>query len=91
LVLVITDLCDTVLKCARHFPVHGSILAFTNEVGCPTIANEESLELNLTDTSQNSGVIDLVAVQVEYGKDSAIRDWVEKFRAVPRSRQLQSC
>jgi hypothetical protein len=54
--------------------VHGSILAFTNEVGCPTIANEESHELNLTDTSQNSGVIDLVAVQVEYGKDSAIRD-----------------
>jgi hypothetical protein len=42
----------------------------------------------VADTSENGWVVNLVTIQMENGKNSTIRNRVEKLGAVPRSCQL---
>jgi hypothetical protein len=83
LLLVSPDLQHTFLEGGSHGLVHGVNVGTLNEVWLPSVTDEEGSELLVGDTSKNSGVVDLVTVEVENWEDGTITNWVEPFGAVP--------
>ncbi len=78
--------------------MHGRDIASLDEVGRPSVTDEERFQLLSANASQNGRVIDLcdvnvilsqcsapylVAVQVQYRQHRAVCDWVQKFGRVP--------
>ncbi len=58
-----------------------------DEIRCISVAPEEVIQFLVADPSEDAGIGDLVAVEVENGEDSAVSDRVQKFIGVPGSGQ----
>jgi len=60
--LVFADLCDASFHRSSHSLVHGRDIASLDEVGCPSVTDEERFELLATYASENGRVVDLCPV-----------------------------
>src|SRR5215813_10661905 len=85
LLLELTDLQDTLLEGSGHGLVHAGRVTAFNKIRCVPVADEERLELLMTDASKERGVIDLVAIEVQDRQHGAVGDRVEELVAVPAS------
>ena len=83
LLLELPDLQDTVLQCGGHSLVHGVDIVALNEIWFVAVATEQILQLQVADTGEDCRVVDLVTVQVQYGKNSTVGDGIEELGAVP--------
>jgi hypothetical protein len=79
------DLADRVLERRRHCLVHHVRVTAFDEVRLVPVADEQRLQLGVTDARQDRGVGDLVAIQVENRQHGAVADRVDELVRVPRS------
>src|SRR6516225_9236017 len=85
--LVLSNLPDAMFYGGCHGLVHALGIRPLHEVGRPAVPAQEVLQLFVGDARQKSGIIDLVAVQVQYGQDRAIANGVQELADMPGSRQ----
>ncbi|TKS60901.1 MAG: hypothetical protein EWM73_03043 [Nitrospira sp.] len=78
---------DNGIERRGHEPMHLSRIAAFDEIGDVAVAAEEMVQFAVTDTGQDSGIRDLVAVQMENGQYDAVGDRVEKFIGMPTRRE----
>ena len=62
LFLIFADLCDTSFHRSGHSLVHRWDIAALDEIGCPSVTNEERFELLAAYASENRGVVDLCSI-----------------------------
>ncbi len=87
---MLPDLPDAVFHGGCHGLVHAVGIRAFDEIGRPPVTAEEVLQLFVANAGQKSGIINLVAVQVQDGQHRAIANGVQKFADVPRSGQRSS-
>jgi hypothetical protein len=67
--------------------MHTLQIASLDKVWFPAVANKQGGQFFVADSGQDSGVIDLVSIQMQDGQNSAVSDWVQEFGTVPASRK----
>ena len=63
--------------------MHALHITALDEVWFPSVADEQSCQLLVADSREQSWVVDLVSVEMENWEDCTIADRVEEFGAVP--------
>ena len=81
------DLLDDGIHGLSHLPVHGHGIVALYEIGFPSAALEEVLNLLTGNTGEDRRVADLVAIQVQDRKNRAVRDGVQELVGLPGSSQ----
>ncbi len=61
-------------------------IASFDEIGRVAIAAEQVFQLLMTDASENAGIGDLVAIEVEDRQNHAVGRWVQEFVGMPARR-----
>src|SRR5271165_5538305 len=85
--LVLSDLANAVLNRRRHGLVHALGIGALYEVGCPAVSGQQAFQLLVRNARQQSGVINLVSIQVQDGQNRAVPNGIEKLADVPGSCQ----
>src|SRR5271157_1415142 len=85
--LVLSDLANTVLNRRRHGLVHALGIGALYEVRSPAVSCQQAFQLLVRNARQQSGVINLVSVQVQDGENRPVPNGVEKLANVPGSCQ----
>jgi len=83
LLLYGANLEDATLECLSHLRMHDVGVVAFDEIGLPTVADEEAFEFFVRDAREDGGVGDLVAVEMKDGENGAVVNGVEKFVGVP--------
>src|SRR5262249_47683836 len=83
LLLELADLQDTVFQGSGHRLVHAAWVTAFDKKWRVSVADEQGLELLVTNASGDGGVIDLVAVEVQDRQHGPVRDRVEELVTVP--------
>ncbi len=83
LFLELANLQDTVFQSGGHRLMHALRIAALHEVGGISITDEERLQFRMTNARQNGGVVDFIAVEMEYRQDRPIGNRIEEFVAMP--------
>ncbi|KAI6751404.1 hypothetical protein HG531_006100 [Fusarium graminearum] len=65
LLLDLSNLIHAVLKRSSHCLVHRLNVITFNKIGLPAVTDEETLKFSMRDSSENSGVVDLVTIEVK--------------------------
>lgn len=71
--------------------MHGLVFITFHEVWCPAIADKESFKFSMADTSEDCRVVDLVAIEMEDRKDSAVSDGIEELAVRSVSMLVNKC
>ena len=77
------DLFDGLVYHARHAFVHGAGVVAFDEIGNPTAAPQELLQLFMLNAGKHGRVTDLVAIQVQDRQYGAIGHGVQEFVGLP--------
>src|SRR5271166_6019919 len=85
--LVLSDFANAVFNRGRHGLVHALGIGALHEVRRPAVSRQQAFQLLVRNARKQSGVINLVSIQVQDGENRAIPNGVEKLVNVPGSRQ----
>src|SRR5208283_4420660 len=80
--LVPSDFANAVLNRGRHGLVHALWIGTLYEVRCPSVSGQQVFQLFVRNARQQSGVINLVSIQVQDGQNSSVSNRVEKLADV---------
>src|ERR1700733_9594212 len=87
LVLDLPDLLHRLVERGRHGLMHNAWLVTFNEEGRPTAAAEVLLQFLMGDPGEDSGVRNLVAVEVQNRQYGTIGDGIQELVGMPRCRE----
>lgn len=90
MLLVLSNFLDALLHGDCHSLMHALQIASLDKVWLPAVANEQGGQFFVADSGQDSGVVDLVSIQMENRENGAVSDWVQELGAVPASRKWTS-
>src|SRR5947207_10229277 len=77
------DFLDDQVERMRHELVHGLRLVAFHKIRFVTIASEKLSQVRITQTAEYGRIRDLVSVQVQNGKNSAVANGIQKLVRVP--------
>src|SRR5215469_10652733 len=75
----LSDFCDAVFYRCGHRLVHAFVVGTFDKAGSPAVTPQKTRELLVRDARQQSGVIDLVSVQMKDGQDRTVSYRIQEF------------